>query len=141
MNDAHVYEMQVQMWKPNTWGVTTMKSSSIALFSYLQYSSAYELEYSCLVIIMIYELAHSLCVLILTCSTLCLTIHMICMSRTRARLRWQFVVPSGLPMSYACRSIGLESLGDMGSFFVHGRRCRCWRSVPFPNHQWSHGSH
>ena len=21
MNDAHVYEMQVQMWKPNTWGV------------------------------------------------------------------------------------------------------------------------
>ena len=24
MNDAHVYEMQVQMWKPNTWGVTPM---------------------------------------------------------------------------------------------------------------------
>ena len=23
MNDAHVYEMPVQMWKPNTWGVTT----------------------------------------------------------------------------------------------------------------------
>ena len=23
INDAHVYEMQVQMWKPNTWGVTT----------------------------------------------------------------------------------------------------------------------
>ena len=22
MNDAHVHEMQVQMWKPNTWGVT-----------------------------------------------------------------------------------------------------------------------
>jgi hypothetical protein len=22
MNDAHAYEMQVQMWKPNTWGVT-----------------------------------------------------------------------------------------------------------------------
>ena len=22
MNDAHVYEMQVQLWKPNTWGVT-----------------------------------------------------------------------------------------------------------------------
>jgi len=22
MNDAHVNEMQVQMWKPNTWGVT-----------------------------------------------------------------------------------------------------------------------
>ena len=24
MNDAHVYEMQVQMWKPNTWGVTAL---------------------------------------------------------------------------------------------------------------------
>ena len=24
MNDAHVYEMQVQMWKPNTWGVTDL---------------------------------------------------------------------------------------------------------------------
>ena len=22
MNDAHVHEMQVQLWKPNTWGVT-----------------------------------------------------------------------------------------------------------------------
>ena len=22
MNDAHVHEMQVQMWKANTWGVT-----------------------------------------------------------------------------------------------------------------------
>ena len=26
MNDAHVYEMQVQMWKPNTWGVTVRVS-------------------------------------------------------------------------------------------------------------------
>ena len=24
MNDAHVYEMSVQMWKPNTWGVTLL---------------------------------------------------------------------------------------------------------------------
>ena len=24
MNDAHVHEMQVQMWKANTWGVTNM---------------------------------------------------------------------------------------------------------------------
>ena len=22
MHDAHVHEMQMQMWKPNTWGVT-----------------------------------------------------------------------------------------------------------------------
>ena len=25
MHDAHVHEMQVQMWKPNTWGVTAPK--------------------------------------------------------------------------------------------------------------------
>jgi hypothetical protein len=24
MNDAHAYEMQLQLWKPNTWGVTRM---------------------------------------------------------------------------------------------------------------------
>jgi hypothetical protein len=23
-NDAHAYEMQVQFWKPNTWGVTAL---------------------------------------------------------------------------------------------------------------------
>ena len=101
--------------------MNTKRISSKVMLSYLQYSSAYELEYSCLVIIMIYELEYSLCVMILTCLTLCLTIHMTCMSRSRARLRWRFVVPLGLPMSYACRSIGAKSRGDMGSFFVHGR--------------------
>ena len=90
-------------------GTNTKRISSIVMLSYLQYSSAYELEYSYFVIIMIYELAYSLCVMILTSSTLCLTILMTCMSRIRARLRWRFVVPSGLPMSYACRSVGSES--------------------------------
>ena len=69
-------------------GMNTKRISSIVMLSYLQYSSAYELEYSRLVIIMIYELAYSLCVMILTYSTLCLTIHMTCMSRSRARLSW-----------------------------------------------------
>ena len=98
----------------------TMKSSSIVMLLYHLYSSAYELEYSCIVIIMIYELAYSLCVMILTCSTSCLIIHMVCMSRSRVKLRWQFVVPSGLPISFTCRSVGLGTRGDMGSFFVHG---------------------
>jgi hypothetical protein len=26
MNDAHAYEMQVQIWEPNTWGVTALPS-------------------------------------------------------------------------------------------------------------------
>jgi hypothetical protein len=38
-----------------------MKISSKVMLSYYEYSSAYELEYSCLVIIMMYELAYSLC--------------------------------------------------------------------------------
>ena len=63
-----------------------MKSSFKVLLSYHLYSCAIELEYSCLVIIMIYELVYSLCVMILTCSTSCLVIHMICMSRSRARV-------------------------------------------------------
>ena len=33
------------------------------------------------------------------------------MIRIRTRLRWRFVIPSGLPMSYACRSVGSESRG------------------------------
>ena len=64
-----------------------MKISSKVMLSFYKYSSAYELEYSCLVIIMIYELTYSLCVMILTCSTSCLIIHMICMSRSRARVK------------------------------------------------------
>jgi hypothetical protein len=42
-------------------GMNTMNGSSKVLLSYHLYSSEYELEYSCLVIIMIYELAYSLC--------------------------------------------------------------------------------
>jgi hypothetical protein len=89
----------------------TIKSSSIVMLSYHLYSIAYELEYSCLVIIIIYELPYGLCVMILTCSTLCLNIHMICMSRSRGKLMWRFVVPSGLPISFTCRSVGSGTRG------------------------------
>ena len=70
---------------------------------------------------MIYELAYSLCVMILTCSTLCLIIHMICMSRSRARVEVAVRRCFGFAHILACRSVGSESRGDMGSFFVHGR--------------------
>ena len=66
--------------------MNTKRISSIVMLSYHLYSCAIELEYSCLVIITIYELAYSLCVMMLTCSTSCLIIHMICMSRSRARV-------------------------------------------------------
>ena len=83
-------------------GMNIMKSSSKVLLSYLQYSCAIELEYSFYVIIMTYELAYSFYAMILTCATLCLITHTIGMIRSRARLRWRFIIPLGLPMSYAC---------------------------------------
>jgi hypothetical protein len=73
--------------------MNTMKSSSIFKLSFYSHSNAYELEYSCRhVIIMIYELAYSLDIMILTCSTPCLNIHMTSMSRSKVRLRWRFIV-------------------------------------------------
>ena len=104
--------------------MNTKRISSIVMLSYLQYSSAYELEYSCLVIIMIYELAYSLCVMILTCSTLSLIIHRTCMSRSRARVGVAVRRSFRFAHILACQSVGLESQGDMGSLFVHGRGAR-----------------
>ena len=106
----------------------TMKSSSIVMLSYHLCSSAYELDYSFHVIIMIYELAYSLYVMILTCRNLCLIIHMTYMSRIRAKLRWRFIMPSSVPMFYACRSIGSESRGDVGSFCAIRRGARVHRN-------------
>ena len=98
----------------------TMKRSSIFMLSYHLYSSAFEQEYSFHVIIMIYELAYSLCVMILTCLTLRLIIHINCMSRSRTRV--EVAVCHSFKVAYilACQSIGLESWGDIGSFLIHG---------------------
>jgi hypothetical protein len=83
-------------------------------------SNTYELEYSSYVMILAYELAYNFDVMSLAYRTLCLIIHITYMIRIRAKLRCWFVIPLGLPMSYACRSIGSESRGDIGSFFIHG---------------------
>jgi hypothetical protein len=87
----------------------TMKSYSLVMLAYHLYSSAYELEYSFHVIIMIYKLAYSLCVMILTCSTLNLIIHMTCMSRSGARVGVVVHCSFGFAHILACQSIGLES--------------------------------
>ena len=96
----------VSLEEENLLGMNTIKSSSKFLLSYHSYSSAYELDYSFCVMIMTYELVYSLCVMILTCKTLCLIIHITYMSRIRAKLRWQFIVPSGVPKFFTCRSVG-----------------------------------
>jgi hypothetical protein len=61
------------------------------------------------VMILAYELAYSFDVMSLAYMSLCLIIHITYMIRIRAKLRWWFIVRSGLPMSYACQSIGSES--------------------------------
>ena len=104
--------------------MNTRRISSKVMLSFYKYSCAIELEYSFHVIIMTYELAYNFYAMILTCATLCLIIHITCIIRSRAKLRWRFIVPSGLPMSYACRLVGSESRGDVGSFFVHERGAR-----------------
>jgi hypothetical protein len=91
------------------------------MLPYLQYSKAYELDYSSHVIIVIYELVYSLYAMILTCRTLCLIIHMICMSRSRARVEVAVHRSFEFVHILACQSVGSEFRGDMGSFFVHGR--------------------
>ena len=79
--------------------------------SLYNYSHTYELEYSYYVMILIYELAYSFYVMRVTYLTLCLTTHITYIIRIRAKLRWWFIMPSGEPKSFTCRSIGSESRG------------------------------
>ena len=109
-------------------GMNNTMSSSIVMLSYLQYSNAYELDYSSHVIIMIYELAYSLCVMILTCRTLCLIIHITYMSRIRVKLRWQFIMLSDVPKFFTCRSVGSGTRGNLGSFCVRKHGAWVWRN-------------
>ena len=118
------YQGELGSLEERIFGMNTMKKSSKVLLLFYPYISAIELEYSFHVLIMTYELAYSFYAMSLTCKTLSLNIHITCMITSRAELRWRFIIPSGLPMSYACRSVGSESRGGMGSFFVHGRGAR-----------------
>ena len=82
--------------------MNNMKSSSIVLFSTYQYSYAYDLEYSSYVMILAYELEYSSYVMNLAYRTLSLIIHTTYMIRIRAKLRWRFIVPLGVPKSFTC---------------------------------------
>jgi hypothetical protein len=124
-----------------------MFSSNFKL-SYLLYSCAIELECSFHVIILTYELAYSLCVMILTCSydmilayeldysfyarvlsykTLCLNIHIICLLGFRAKYKWWFIMPSGAPKFFTCRSVGWRTTRDLGGHYIHRRGARVYR--------------
>ena len=67
-------------------GMNTIRLSSMSKFLFYLLSYAYELEYSLVhVMIIIYELAYSLCVMFLTCSWLVLHRSSIRLSRGRIR--------------------------------------------------------
>jgi hypothetical protein len=89
--------------------MNTKRIYSKVMLSYYKYSCAIELEHSSHIIILTYELVYSLCIMILTCATLCLTIHMTYMSRSRARSEVAVCCSFGVAHILACRSIGLES--------------------------------
>ena len=124
MSKGNSYQRElVSLEEENLLGLNTIKSSSKFLLSYYLYSNEYELDYSSCVMIMIYELVYSLCVMILTCKTLCFIIHITYMSRTRGKLRWRFIVPSGVPKFFTYRSIG-----NLGSFSVCKHGAWVWRN-------------
>ena len=97
-------------------------SSSKVMLSYDIYGHTYELEYSYCVMILIYELVQSLCVMRIAHLTLCLNNHITYIIGIRAKLRWWFIVPSGVPKFFTCRSVGSGTRGNLGSFYIrkHG---------------------
>jgi hypothetical protein len=92
-----------------------------------RYSYAYELEYSSYDMILKYGLAYSFYVMILPYRTLCLIIHIIHMIRNRAKLRWRFIMPSGVPqvLYLSIRRVG--DLGGLGSFSICEHSDRVYR--------------
>ena len=100
---------------------------SSKVMSSLYYSHTYELEYSYCVMILIYELVQSLCVMRIAHLTLCLNNHITYIIRIRAKLRWRFIVPSGVPKFFTYRSVGSRTQGDLGSFCIRKRGAWVWR--------------
>jgi hypothetical protein len=105
------------------------KSFSIVLFLVYQYSYVYDLEYGSYVMNLAYELEYSSYVMNLAYRTLCLISHTTYMIRIRAKSRWWFVVRSGLPVSYARRSVGSGFRGNTDSFFIHGYGARVYGNL------------
>ena len=110
-------------------------SSYKAMLLYYNYSHTYELQYSYCVMILIYELVQSLLIMRVAHLTLCLNNHRTYIIEIRAKLRWRFIVPSGVPKFFTCRSVGSGIRGDLGSFYIRKHGAWVWREgeciVPF----------
>ena len=105
-------------WKKRPLCMNRDMSSSKVILSYDIYSHTYELEYSCYIIILIYELVYSLYVMKVAHLTLYLNIHITYIIGIRAKLRWRFIVPLGVPKFFTYRSIGSRTQRDLGSFYI-----------------------
>jgi hypothetical protein len=95
--------------------------SSKVMSSLYYYSHTYELEYSYCVMILIYELVQSLCVMRIAHLTLCLNNHITCIIGIRAKLKWRFIVPSGVSKFFTYRSVGSGTQEDLDSFCIRKR--------------------
>jgi len=105
--------------------MNTIQFSFMFEFLIYSYNNAYELEYSLVhVMIMIYEVAYSLCVMFLTCSSSFFIVHQVSKNRGRTgdemTFRWAMVAAPSL----ACHSKGVGSIGVRSCFQLHGRGAR-----------------
>jgi hypothetical protein len=92
-----------------------------------QYSCCYEIKYSHVDILVIYDLEYSSYVTIISHLIRCFIIHIMFMNRFRLILRWWFIMLLGTPMSFTCQSVGSGTRGDLGGSYVCGRGARIYR--------------
>jgi hypothetical protein len=108
-------------------GMNISMGSSKVMSSLYNYSYPFELEYSYYVMFLIYELVRSLYVMRVAYLTLCLNNHIIYIIGIRAKLRWWFIMPSGVPKFFTCRSVGLGTREDLDSFCIRKHGAWVWR--------------
>jgi len=109
-------------WKKTTLGENRIMSPSKFMLSLSNYCHIYELEYSCDVMILIYELVYSLCVMRVPSLTLCLLKHITYIMKIRTKLDVVVHRVTRCAQFITCRSIGSESRGELGSLYIcrHG---------------------
>ena len=100
---------------------------SSKVMSSLYCSHTYELVYSYCLMILIYELVQGLCVMRIAHLTLCLNNHITYIIGIRAKLRWRFIMLSGVPKFFIYRSVGSGTQGDSGSFCICKSGAWVWR--------------
>ena len=102
-------DQQARIWANPKERQTATSSLALLLLIQVIWMVKHKVEHVKIITHKLYASSYSLCVMILTCSTLCLIIHMICMSRSRARVEVTVCRCFGFAHILACRSIGSES--------------------------------